>query len=170
MNPDNDDNRGYRHHPNHRSLEPHLAILQVEAHVGQVTNKVWLAGYILAEARSDRRVGRNDVRSRDSSKDDKEKIGNGVITTEPDKRGDVLDNSNEAHERRDGFGGEVTGKETPKEGETLTTPRIEGTLPLGLWLGALQRAPEGIELEGEEEVEDGAGEGDEESDRSSGAG
>jgi hypothetical protein len=78
-----------------------------------------------------------------------------------------LDDSNETHERRDRFGGEVTGKETPKEGETFATPRIEGTLPLGIWLRTLERAPEGIELDGEEEVENGAGERDEESDRSS---
>jgi len=126
-----------------------------------------LAGNILAETRADRRVGRDNVCSRDSSKDDKEKIGNGVIAAEPDKRGDVLDNSNETHERRDGFCGEITGEKAPEEGEAFAAPRVEGTLPLGLWLSALERTPKGIELEGEEEVENGAGEGDEESDRSS---
>ena len=80
-----------------------------------------------------------------------------------------LDDSNESHKRGHRFGGEVTGKKTPKKSETLAAPRVERTLPLGLWLCPIECAPEGVALEGEEEVEDGAGERDEESDRSSGA-
>ena len=78
-----------------------------------------------------------------------------------------LYNTDETDERRGGFGGEITGKETPKESETFAAPRIEGTLPLGLWLGSLEGVPEGVEFEGEEDVENGAGERYEESDRSS---
>lgn len=47
---DHDDNCGHCHNANYRSLEPHLAILQVEAHVGQVTDQVWLTRNLLAEA------------------------------------------------------------------------------------------------------------------------
>lgn len=79
-----------------------------------------------------------------------------------------LNDTNKTDERGDGFGGEITGKESPKQSETFPAPRVERTLPLGLWLGAFERAPEGVELDGEEEVEDGAGEGYEQSDRSSG--
>ena len=31
---DHDDNRSRRHQPNHRSLEPQLTILEIEAHLG----------------------------------------------------------------------------------------------------------------------------------------
>lgn len=51
--PDDDDNCAQGHHPKHRSLEPHFAILQIEAHVDQITNEVWLARNILAETSSD---------------------------------------------------------------------------------------------------------------------
>ena len=78
-----------------------------------------------------------------------------------------LDDTNETDERRDSFGGEITRKETPQESETFAAPRIERTLPLRLWLVGLENAPEGIELEGEEEVDNRAGERYEESDRSS---
>ena len=47
------DNRGDCHHANDRPLEPHLAILQVEAHVGQVADEVWLIGNLLAKASPD---------------------------------------------------------------------------------------------------------------------
>jgi len=153
MNPDNDDNRSNRYYANHRSLEPHLAILQIEAHVRQITNKVRLTGNFLAEASPDGRVGGDHIRSRDSSKDDKEKIGNGVVTAEPDKGGDVLDDSNETDQRRGRFGGEITGKKTPKESEAFAAPGVKGTLPFRLLFRALERAPEGITFEGEEEVE-----------------
>jgi len=49
MDSDNDDYGGHRHDANYRPLEPDLAVLQIEAHVGQVTDKVWLAGNLLAE-------------------------------------------------------------------------------------------------------------------------
>jgi hypothetical protein len=78
-----------------------------------------------------------------------------------------LDDANDTDQRRHGFCGEITGEETPKESEAIAAPRIEGTLPLGLWFGRLERAPERVELEGEEEVYDGSGDGYEESDRSS---
>jgi len=100
----------------------------------------------------------------------KKKIGDRVVTAESDKRGDVLDNPNETDEGGNGLGCEIAREETPQQGEALATPGIEGALPLGLWLYALECAPEGVELEGEEEVEEGAGEGDEESDGSSWAG
>jgi len=170
MDSDHDHDRGHCHYANHRSLEPHLAILQVEPHVGQITNKVWLIGNFLAEASPDRGVGRGSIRSRDSSKNDKEKIGDGIVAAEPDKGREVLDDADETDQGRDRLGGEITGEKTPKESETLATPRVEGTLPFGLWLDTLENAPEGIKLEGEEEVENGPGERYEESDRSSGTG
>ena len=79
-----------------------------------------------------------------------------------------FDDANETDEGRDCLGGEITGEKSPKESKTFATPRGEGTLPLGLWFCALEDAPEGIKLEGEEEVEKRAGERYEESDRSSG--
>lgn len=78
-----------------------------------------------------------------------------------------LDNTDKTDQRRDGFRGEVTGKESPKECKTLATPRVQGTFPLGLEFGTLERPPEGVELEGEEQVDDRTGNGYEESDRSS---
>ena len=51
--PDRDDNRSHRHHANHRPLEPHLTILQIEAHVCQISNEVWLARNLLTEAGPD---------------------------------------------------------------------------------------------------------------------
>jgi len=154
MDSDDDDNRAQCHQPNDRPLEPHLAIFQIESHVGQITNKVWLARNVLAEAGPNRGVGRDNIRSRDSGKNDKEEIGDGVVAAEPDKRWDVLDNPDETDKRSNGFGRKVTGKEPPKESKAFAAPRIEGALPLGLWFGTFKRAPERVELEGEQEVED----------------
>ena len=64
-------------------------------------------------------------------------------------------------------GSEITREETPQGSETFTAPRIERTFPPQLWLVSLESAPEGMELEGEEEVDNRAGEQYEESDRSS---
>lgn len=124
MNSDNDDNRGNCHYANHRSFKPHLTVLQVESHVRQITNKVRLTGNFLAEASPDGGVGRDSIRSRDSSKDDKEKIGDGIVAAEPDKRRDVFDGADETDEGRHCLGGEITGEETPKESKTFAAPRI----------------------------------------------
>lgn len=76
--------------------------------------------------------------------------------------------TNKTDERRHGLRGEIAGEKSPKECEAFATPGIEGTLPLGLRLDALEGIPERVELEGEEEVENGAGQRYEESDGSCG--
>lgn len=95
MDPDDDHNRTQRHQSNYGPLKPHLAILQVKAHISQVANKIWLTGDVLAEARPNRGIGGDNICSGDSSKDDKKEIGNGVVAAETDKGGDILHNTNE---------------------------------------------------------------------------
>lgn len=78
-----------------------------------------------------------------------------------------LQDTYETDEGGDRFGGEIAGKEAPKECNTFATPRIKRSFPLGFLFCTLQGAPKGIELDSEEEVERRTGERDEESDRSS---
>ena len=87
---DNDDNRSRYHHSSHCSLEPHPAILQVEAHVGQITNKLWLTRDLSTKAGPDWGVGRDHICSRCGGKDGKEKISDRVVAAKPDKGGKIL--------------------------------------------------------------------------------